>query len=310
MPARPASWGAPVSLGVPVKRSQLLGALVPLLAVAVILTRGGGGMQGEAKGGKAEPWVEQPVTNRYWVLQVEQQQDWTQFSSPALDPPGTWIRNSLGFTCSWDIDDAMRQFAGGDLNIGEARSLSLCMVNDQMQHWACHMNQGSPTCAWWSGQSARYGVIVTADSPDLTVTTCYQPNNRCFVLSPALIPDNDPPIKVRYRYAACLDAVYSQGNYTGLTSRDFEAYDPTTRDPLLQDIPGSEMTEPGLDGRIRSGVGVVQTITTSVANSTGALARNVGLRVSVDGLGREATCVTGAAGEQSEGYPFKSWPVQ
>jgi hypothetical protein len=281
-------------------RLRLLGALVPVLAVAVILTRGGGGMHGEAKGGKAAPFVIGAVQILHHDPEVEQWMDWTVCCDPALEPEK--VHNLTG--CGWDVDDARKQIGSGDIDIGQQVSLSTCLVNDASAIWACREVgwQEPAVCAWWSGQSARHGFRAEGDSSALNVTACFQPQDRCFALSPVLTNAKTN----HYVYEGCLDADYTpvqfypQGHpqWGQLVNADVA---PDIAYPLpLVVIPGS--------AGIRAGYGVLTTATLTATNPTGAVVRNAALTVSVDGLGRETVCPFNPPAETDEGYPFKSWP--
>jgi hypothetical protein len=272
-------------------RLRLLGALVPVLAVAVILTRGGGGMQGEAKGGKAEPFVVATPFVWHFEPQVEQWMDWTQLVDPSQEPVETWVKNNSA--CLWDLDDAWRQSGFGDLAAGQQVSIDSCLVNDPNPIWASRLAGGVMVSGWWSNNSARSGVNVVADSSALIVTACFAPQSRCFTLSPTLTNAKTNT----YRYAACLDAVYNPS----ILEPDPDGNQPGAYPSPLVEILGSA-------GTIRAGYGVLTTATVSATNPTAEIVRNVELTNSVDGLGRNTVCPASSLGAVDEGYPFKSWP--
>jgi hypothetical protein len=130
----------------------------------------------------------------------------------------------------------------------------------------CRMLHGSYGC--FSTPSGRRGAIVTSSTPGLVVTDCYQPQGRCLTANETYDAANR-----RYMYKLCSWADYETG------------------DPALQSID--------------DGYGVIQTITTTIANPTSRRPKifaNVAAVGGGSGVSRSG-CSTPIGPEQLE-YPF------
>jgi len=162
-----------------------------------------------------------------------------------------WVINPFGdVPCGWDVDDYWQKMAMGSLRAGETLAIDECMIASPGSSWRTIYGQ----TAWWSTSPGWYGVQVRADTDALSVSVCYQPEGRCF--TPGLV--YDAPNR-SWLYNLCLTAVLAND------------------DPLLGEIPGSQ-----------GGIGLVQTLTVSVANQTGRTARNVASSIGAVGASQQS----------------------
>ena len=258
-------------------RKSLLGALVPVLVVAVILTRGGGGMQGEAKG-KAllEFQLLQSASGIY--NPVEQ---WTD--SPLPDP-SLYVLNQTG--CQWSVDDSRVMIANGELAAGGSAATVVCTVLDPV----CVPSTRAGYTACWAMQGDRkFSVTVAAASPALLVSFCYQPQARCWDAHPVWRSET-----ADYRYLACVMGLYA------------------TDDPALVEIADSNG-----GAREFGGFGVLSTITTTVTNPTAKAVRDIRATAETTNVGDggvgvfdggAAGCVANVLYLEETGYPF-TWTI-
>jgi hypothetical protein len=193
---------------------------------------------------------------------VEQETDW-----PFPVDQSQWVINPFHLTpCSWDVDDSWEQHAQGTLNAGKSLTVHECTIASPK----CYYRTVNGLTAWWCQTAGYLGTLLTAPSPDLSVSVCY-PQGRCF--TPAAYYD---PAAGAYKYRTCTHVSYDAG------------------DPALVTIPGSQ-----------GGTGLIQDIVVTVTNPTGHNARNVFSEVSAVGV-PQISGYGGASGcrDQSNGSTF------
>lgn len=192
---------------------------------------------------------------------VEQQTDY-----PFPADSAEWTINPFDF-CYWDVDDHWQYLGRGYLPAGASVSLDQCFVSDPDSY----TRTINGTTANWSTPRKYLGVYLTAPSPDLVITVCYQPQGRC--LSPGPVGDGQTQT-----YQSCTQAHHESG------------------DPALVEIPGSQ-----------GGVGVVTTITLTVTNPTSRKVQ--GILASTGPSHLNTTALTGCQGlgwdDLVHDYPFR-----
>jgi hypothetical protein len=196
-----------------------------------------------------------------------------KYNAQPLSSAGPWVENPRP-DCTWDINDWSSLGTTGDLAAGAAVTESACQIEGYNPMYV----EKNGMLAWWSGVSPWFGVAVDAPSPSLSVKVCYSPQARCFTLSPVALDSRT------YRYRICTQVVY------------------TPDDPSLSEIPGS--TPVTLPTGSADGRGVVTTITFTVSNPAGRVAKGVAINwgVSSDAVFTVACPSHNAAYAE---YPFR-----
>ncbi len=159
------------------------------------------------------------------------------------DPAQRVIDPTTG--CFWDINERGIYSSTGSLAPGTSASTELCVIEYFQPRYVAR----NGNLAWYSGPSPWFGAQVLAQSSGLTVTTCFQPQGRCFTLTPVVVD------RKTWSYSGCQQIVYLPD------------------DPALVEIPGS--TPDPLPWGSTAGRGVRTTITLTIANPTGSLVRGV-----------------------------------
>ncbi len=183
---------------------------------------------GAAKGGKDYPLDLAGGTGfSQRAAWIEQQDDAPQPADPIINPLAG---------CYWSMNDHFTKRSFGYLDAGASVSRDTCVVSDFTPVY----KTVNGVTAWWSTVTyGLFGTLVRADSPDLTVTVCYQPQGFCTNPSPALVDRS-------YVWKFCGEARYRWD------------------DPALTDIEGSN-----------GGRGVITTVTLTIGNPTGRRVRGV-----------------------------------
>jgi len=152
---------------------------------------------------------------------IEQQQYWLG----SMPTDGTAITNPFGGACFWSVNDHAQLISSGYLDPGTSVVDTKCVVSDY-------------------SNAAPYGfttAYVVSKSSDVTLSVCYQPQNRCFDAT-----SNYNTKERTYRSSFCVRAHYQQ------------------QDPLMQEIPGSN-----------GGLGLVTTVTTTITSTATKRVRDV-----------------------------------
>lgn len=161
---------------------------------------------------------------------IEQQDDWPQPEINAITNPNSH--------CTWSVNDHSDWLATGKLDAGQSTSRSRCIVSDFSPVFATRYGY----TAWWSNAVYGFaGLKVLSPSPNILVSVCYQPQNRCFTLGSVY----DPNERV-WTYKFCGRAHYKND------------------DPALTEIVDSN-----------GGRGVITTVTMTVTNPTGRTVRDL-----------------------------------
>lgn len=205
---------------------------------------------------------------------IEKQNDWPFPTDPNLliVNPG-WPASC----CAWDINDH------SDWHTSEGYLAASTSVQTQWKH----ISDYNPiyrciygSCQEYSSPSNWHGATVDAGSPNLTVTLCFEPQNRCFSPSPVATSQNS------WHWRVCAQAVY------------------TPDDPALQDIQGSNA------GGAASplGRGVITTVTFKILNPSTDGRHGTVKNVSADwGLSSDAYFAPGCENHDNPlvDYPFR-----
>lgn len=162
---------------------------------------------------------------------VEQETDW-----PFPADQAQWVVNPFTtdaappYGCPWDVDDEFAAYTQGKLSAGASVNFTACLVGSPDQFFRCV----SGACGWWSQADSYYQSQVTSTTATLTVSLCYDGvYARCFTPPPVF-----DPVQARWVWSTCTREQYAAD------------------DPALVTIPGSQ-----------GGVGVVEHVTYTVANS-------------------------------------------
>jgi hypothetical protein len=126
---------------------------------------------------------------------IEKQTWWLDGTTP--DPTHTVI--NPGGIGSWDINDHNDFGASGYMLPGATTTGTYRHIFDWNPIYGCK----SGTCANWSGRSNWYGASVDSPTATLDVQVCFDPQDRCFPLSPEWLANLG-----KYRYRFCGQAVY------------------------------------------------------------------------------------------------------
>lgn len=213
---------------------------------------------------------------------VEQWTDWyvtgTGFGSPA-----NWVVNPTG--CSWDVDDHWDMIQiDASLAAGASVSQTYCQVADTNPVFFCTGTfsvPSDPVCAWRSGGTSHFRgiqVTVTAPKPGLEVTSCYQPQNRCFQIGELY-----NQVLRRYEHHSCIGVRY------------------TPDDPAVAPILGSngDLFTPS------RGLGLLTYDTVTVSNPTGHTVKPIVAAVQMVGVGGDGlSCSPTLGGYDTFDYPF------
>jgi len=148
----------------------------------------------------------------------------------------TWIVNPT--QCPWDLDDNTYQIGNGSVGAGQTvTGPAECVISSQNPYWmTINGNTG-----WFGWSLGWYGAQVQASVGTLVVSVCYQPEGRCFTAAPVY-----DAAQGLWFYNSCTQAAYDPG------------------DPRLVEIAGSG-----------GGVGVPQTVVTTISNPAGRSVRDV-----------------------------------
>lgn len=139
-------------------------------------------------------------TQHQWEAAVEQQNDWPY----PLDPALVIINPVPG--CAWSINDYSVMGSSGYLDPGASQStITSCQVAEQSSMYRTLNGQTT----WWSTVHHTFGIQMTAPSPNLILTVCYQPQNRCF--SPTSIYNSSNHL---YGWSHCSKIVYDNNDST------------------------------------------------------------------------------------------------
>ena len=203
-------------------------ALAVLCACVLVLLLGSLSAQARPRSQRSGPAMEYLLYSRVLQNPIEQESNIPWGEDAILNP----------FTdCAWDLDDHTVSIAEGALRAGDVLAKTECVIASQSPYWMTI----NGVEGWYGWSLGWYGVQVRAETPDLSVEVCYQPEGRCFTASPVY----DAAVS-KWVYNSCTQAAFSPG------------------DPMLSVIPGSN-----------GGVGVVQAVTTTITNPTSRNARNV-----------------------------------
>lgn len=213
---------------------------------------------------------------------VEQWTDW-YVSGIAFGDAANWVTNPTG--CSWDVDDHWDMIqSDASLAAGASASQTYCQVADTNQVFHCtgtFPTPSEPFCAWWSGSATHYRgiqVTVTAPKPGLEVTSCYQPQNRCFT-----IPAVYNPVLRRYENHSCVGVSYNPA------------------DPAVSVIPGSN----GDTFTPLRGLGLLTNNTVTVTNTTAHTVKPIFAAVQMVGWAQDGlSCSPTLGGYDTFDYPF------
>jgi len=160
-----------------------------------------------------------------------------------------WIVNPIVPACDWDINDHVQTNTfTGFLDPSGSSSDDTCMVSYSYPTYSTRYGAGAFGQAF--GVHGLYGIAVVASSPGLTVTICYQPQNRCFTPQPLFVYQHKP-LNSYYTWTFCGHAVY-------------------TGDPL-----DATLVEIGGSG---GGYGLISTITATVSNNSLAQVKGISAR--------------------------------
>jgi len=194
---------------------------------------------------------------------VEQETDY-----PFPEDQSLWVINPIP-NCAWDVDDFWQRIAQGSLRAGETLAIDECVIASPRGF----VRTIDGVTASWSNSGSWYGVQVRADTDALAVTECYQPESRCFTITPAYDAPNHS-----WLYNLCTNAQFNND------------------DPALVEIPGSQ-----------GGIGLVQTVTVSVTNPTSRTARNVTSNIGAVGTSQQAMGWGGCVADAPivTDYPFR-----
>lgn len=161
----------------------------------------------------------------------------------------TCVHNPFGGTCAWDVNDHANKYISlGYIDPGVIQTTTNCLVSYSHPTYSTLYPNLSGTGVS-GGVHNWYGVSIDAvGSSSLSVTICWQPQNKCFNPAPKIvsISQNKTPT---YEWNFCGQAVYKG---------------PPNLDPALIEIPDSN-----------GAYGLQTTVTLSVENNGSTTIKSV-----------------------------------